>query len=192
MNAFDRRTNLRIIQELRNLERTALDTYIEKVIIPLGEGNPSFNEALYKDILYVLEGVDEEGDGDLVIEDGDFVMEDGDLKVTGYQTRLHETIIWLHIEGLKKIDASTNNPEIFLGQVENFNRRVSDFTFTSEYRAELDKVRRSLRNERRSNYRQSKWKIQDFLNFDFLELKPNIMGVGLNVNELINRLRKRN
>jgi hypothetical protein len=77
---------LNLIEEIRNTEKKSLDEYIEKVLEPLRLENLYFSETLYKDIHYLLKGIDKEGENDLVIENSDFVEDDGDLKLTGYQS----------------------------------------------------------------------------------------------------------
>jgi hypothetical protein len=142
---------LKIIEEIRNLEKQALDNYIEKKLIPLKNENEFFVETLYKDILYVLRDVDQDGDNDLMIVDGDFVFEDDDYKLTGYQTRLHEITIWLHREVANKIIQS--DPLHFVEKMEQFEKSVLDKTsYTVEYRNKLDAINRSIKVERSENY----------------------------------------
>ena len=192
MNAFDRNTNIQIIEQIRNLESISIDGFIENILIPLKEKNPAFCEVLYKDIVYVLDEIDQEDDNDLVIENGDFAIENGDLKLTGYQTRLHDIVIWLHMEYLNKIIKETRNHDFMLigDAIENKEKEfLLNFSFTSEYKAQLDKISASLKKERKTNYENHKKGLSKFLDPDILELKPNIMGIGFNLNELINRLR---
>ncbi len=192
MKAFDRNTNLDVIRDVRNLEKIALDDYIDKVIIPLRDQNSTFCETLYKDIVYILKGIDKPGDNDLLIEHGDFVVEDGDFKLTGYQTRLHNPVIWLHMEIIKKIEARSERPDKIIEEIENFNDKfLTNFNFTTEYKTELDKIKESIKKERRHNYEPVDTTLSKFLDADILELKPNIMGLGINLNELINRLRRK-
>lgn len=192
MNAFDRNTNLIIIRDIRNSEKISLDNYIEKVLIPFNEENSTFCEALYKDIVYILNGIDNEENNELMIENGELVIEDGELKLTGYQTRLHDILIWLHIEVIKKFELQSSNPTAFLTKLENFNNRfLTNFNFTPEYKKELDKIKMSIKKERKYNYDNNKSGFSKYLDPDILELKPNIMGLGINLNEIINKLRKK-
>lgn len=192
MNAFDRNTNLTIIGELRNSEKITLDSYIDKVLIPLGEQNPIFCETLYKDIIYVLSGVDKEGDNDLMIENGDLVIENGDLKLTGYQTSLHDIMVWLHMEGIKKIESESKLHNDFMERLEIFNNDIlTNSYYTPEYRVELDKIKSSLKKERKYNYENHKSGFKKYFDIDILELKPNFCGLGINLNEIINRIRKK-
>lgn len=189
---FDRNTNLSIIRDIRNSEKISLDNFIDKVLIPLNEENPTFCETLYKDIVYILDSIDKEGDNDLMIENGDFVVQDGDFKLSGYQTRLHDITIWLHIEVLKKFEIQSKDPNDFMSKLENFNICfLTNFNFTPEYKRELDKIKDSVRKERKTNYDKSKLGLSKYLDPDILELKPNIMGVGINFNEIINKLRNK-
>ena len=192
MNPFDRNTNVQIIEQIRNLESISVDGFIENILIPLKEKNPAFCEVLYKDIVYVLDGLDQEGDNDLVVENGDLAFENGDLKLTGYQTRLHEILIWLHMDYLDKIINDAKNPDLTLiGEaIEKKEKEfLLNFNFTPEYKVQLDKIKASLKKERKTNYENPKKGLSKFLDPDILELKPNVMGIGLNLNELINRLR---
>ena len=192
MNPFDRNTNTQIIEQIRNLESISVDGYIENILIPLKEKNPAFCEVLYKDIVYVLDGLDQEGDNDLVFENGDLAIENGDFKLTGYQTRLHDIVIWLHMDYLDKILNEAKNPDFTqIGDaIEKKEKEfLLNFNFTPEYKVQLDKIRASLKKERKANYENPKKGLSKFLDPDILELKPNIMGIGFNLNELINRLR---
>lgn len=192
MNAFDRNTNLIIIQELRNSEKRTLDDYIDKVLIPLGEQNPTFSEILYKDIVYVMEGLDKDEDNDLMIENGDFIIKDSDYMLTGHQTRLHDIVIWLHIEAIKKIESQSKHPNDFLDRIEKFNTDfLRDFNFILEYKIELDKIKASLKKERKHNYENRKGGLSKYFDPNILELKPNIMGLGININEIINKFNKK-
>lgn len=194
MNPFDRNTNLQIIEQIRNLESISIDGYIENILIPLKEKNPAFCEVLYKDIVYVLDGLDQEGDNDLVFENGDLAFENGDLKLTGYQTRLHDIVIWLHMEYLDKILNEAKNLDFTeIGDtIEKKEKEfLLNFNFTPEYKAQLDKIKVSLKKERKTNYDSPKKGISKFLDPDILELKPNIMGIGFNLNHLINLLRSK-
>ena len=192
MNAFDRNTNLKIIRDLRNSEKITLDSFIGKVLTPLNEENPTFCETLYKDIVYLLDSIDNEDDNEIMIENGDFVIEDGDFKLSGYQTRLHDIIIWLHMEVVKKFETQSKDPNDLIIKLENFNNKfLTNFNFTPEYKKELDKIKDSIRKERKFNYGNNKPGLSKYLDPDILELKPNILGLGINLNEIINKLRKK-
>lgn len=91
-----------IIEDIRNTEKRSLDEYINNVLEPLRSQNDLFIETLYKDICYILNGIDKVGENDLVIENGDLVIEDGDLKLTGYQSSQHSLCNLLHMEICKK------------------------------------------------------------------------------------------
>jgi len=188
MNAFDRNSNLIIIEQLRNSEKIVLDDYIEKILIPLKEENPSFLKTLYKDILYVLDDLDKPNENDLVIENGDSVIEDGGFKLSGYQTRLHDICIWLHQEfiedNLAHLDNLTNMIEVFEKAEQKL---LKEENLTTEYRGKLEEIKRSLRKERKVNYDNKTNGLKKYLDFDILELKPNFFGIGLNINEIINK-----
>jgi hypothetical protein len=180
-----------IINDIRNTEKISLDEYIEKHLIPLKVDNLFFIETLYKDILYVLNGLDGADDNDLLIEDGDFVIEDGDFKSSGYQTRLHDILIWLHMEIVKRFSTEIKYPNELSVKIENFEKNFLYKTdYTPEYKITLDKIHLSLKKERSQNHNKKASWIKKILDPDNLELKPNIAGIGININEIINKLRK--
>ncbi|WP_106791673.1 hypothetical protein [Aquimarina sp. Aq78] len=185
-----RKDYLELIEEIRNTEKKSIDEYIESVLEPLRNENPNFIETLYKDIHYLLKDIDKEGENDLEIQNGDFVIEDSDLKLTGYQSRLHNLLIWLHMEMIKKLTES--NPLEFVGKMENFEKKfLNKPNYTPEYKAALDKIRKSLKKERKLNLgeKENLWeKVWDLDNF---ELKPNIGGIGINLNNFLDKLRKK-
>lgn len=180
---------INLIQEIRNTDIKSLDEYIEKVILPLREDNESIIEKLYKDIHYLLKNIDKEGENDLAIENGDIIIENGTIKLTGYQSRLHSLSYWLHSEICKK--HLTDNPTNFISRMEDFeNNYLNKPNYSPEYKKKLDRIKTSLKKERKMNLgeKESLWeKVNDI---DNLELKPNIAGIGLNLNNFINKFRK--
>lgn len=192
MNAFDRNSNIKIIEELRNSQKIVLDDYIDKVLIPLKKENSNFLKTLYKDILYVLDDLDKPDENDLTIENGDLVIEDGDFKLTGYQTRLHDICIWLHQEfiedSLTNFDFKTNLVDV-LKKAEQ--KLLKQENYTIEYREKLDIIKKSIKKERKVNFENKSNGLKKYLDFDILELKPNFLGIGINLNELINKMRKK-
>lgn len=189
---FDRNSNLEIIRQIRNSEKVSLDDYIEKVLLPLKQSNPNFLKTLYKDIVYVLDGLDSPEDNDLIIENGDFVIEDGGFKLSGYQTRLHDISIWLHQEFVsetleKNIGVNDLNDALEKAELKLFQHDK----LTPEHKTELDKIKVSLKKEKKTNYENKNNGLKKYLDFDILELKPNIFGVGFNINELINRAKNK-
>jgi len=182
---------LQIIEEVRNIEKVSLDEYINKVLMPLKNENEFFIEILYKDINYILADLGKEGDNDLMIENGDFVIEDDDLKLTGYQTRLHDISIWLHMEIVEKATKDLEYPNQFIERMEEFEEKYfKRKTYTPEYKFKLEKIRHSLKKERRQNTNEKTSWFKKIIDTDNLELKPNIAGVGLNINEIINKFKK--
>jgi len=180
---------IKLIEEIRNTEKKSLDEYIEKVLEPLRVKNEYFLETLYKDIYYLIKDIDEEGDNDLFIEEGDLVIEDGDLKLTGYQSRLHNLSIWLHIEITQKI--IEENPLSFSEKIEDFQKNFLDKpNYTPEYKSELDRIKRSLKKERKQNLKKDDNFWNKIFDVDNFELKPNFYGIGINLNEIINKLKK--
>ncbi|MCX7549166.1 hypothetical protein OS188_14510 [Xanthomarina sp. F1114] len=192
-DCFDRNSNLEIIRQIRNSEKISLDDYIEKVLIPLKKENPNFLNTLYKDISYVLEGLDNGSDNDLLFENGDLVIEDGDFKLTGYQTRLHDISIWLHQEFVSKTMESVKIG--FLNITDKLEKAEQQLfkndKLTTEYKSELDKIKKSLKKERKFNYDNKSNGLKKYLDFDILELKPNIFGLGINLNEIINKAKNK-
>lgn len=146
-----RKEYIAIIEEIRNTELLALDEFIEKVLEPLRTENKYFDEILYKDIAYLLDGLGQPGDGDLAIEDGDFVIDRNDIKLTGYQTRLHHILVWLHTNIVTKL-LERGDIEAFSRKMESFETDyLSRFEYTPEYKALLDKLKSSLDTEHRQN-----------------------------------------
>jgi len=180
---------INLIEEIRNTDKKSLDEFIEKVLEPLRKENENFIEVLYKDIHYLIKDIDKEGENDLAIENGDFVIEGGDLKLTGYQSRLHNLSIWLHIEVCKKI--AEGNPLVFVQKMEDFeNNFLNKPNYTPEYKAKLDKIKRSLKKERKLNLGEKENFWNKIFDIDNLELKPNFAGIGINGNNLIDKFRK--
>ncbi|WP_341836852.1 toll/interleukin-1 receptor domain-containing protein [Chitinophaga pollutisoli] len=150
-----RREYIDIIEEIRNTELLALDEFIEKVLEPLRAENKYFDEILYKDITYLLDGFGQPGDNDLVIEDGDWVIDRNDLKLTGYQTRLHNIQVWLHTNIVTKL-LENGDVQVFLKGMESFETdHLCRSEYTPEYKAMLDKLKSSLQVERHQNQTQN-------------------------------------
>ena len=136
-----------------------------------------------------LKDIDKKGENDLAIENGDFVIEDGDLKLTGYQSRLHYLSIWLHMEVCKKL--TEVNPMRFVEKMEDFEKNYLEKpNYTPEYKAKLDKIIKSLKQERKLNLGEKENFWSKIFDLDNLELKPNIAGIGINGNNLIDKFRK--
>ena len=178
-----------LIEEIRNTDKKSLDEFIEKVIEPLRAENENFIEVLYKDIRYLIKDIDKEGENDLAIENGDFVIEDGDLKLTGYQSRLHNLSIWLHIEVCKKM--TEGNSLTFIEKMEDFEKNfLNKPNYTPEYKSKLDRIKSSLKKERKLNLGEKENFWDKIFDVDNLELKPNFAGIGINGNNIINKFRK--
>lgn len=180
---------LNLIEEIRNTDIKSLDEYIDKVISPLRLDNENFLEKLYKDVHYLLKDIDKKGENDLALENGALVLEDGHLKLTGYQSRLHSLAMWLHLEICKKLMGDI--PLTFISKIENFEKNyLNKPNYTPEYKSKLDKIKKSLKQERRLNLGEKESFWEKVLDSDNLELKPNISGIGLNLNNLINKFKK--
>jgi F0F1-type ATP synthase membrane subunit b/b' len=179
---------LQLIEEIRNTELKSLDEFIEKEIEPLRAENGNLIETLYKDIHYLLKDIDKKTEGNLEIENGDFVIEDGDLKLTGYQSRLHHLLFWLHAEVINKF--IRENPFSIAEKMESFEKSFLEKpNYTPEYKAQLNKIKKSLRKERKQNLNDNGNFWNKILDIDNLELKPNIAGIGINFNEIVNKFR---
>ncbi len=174
---------LELIEEIRNTEKKSIDEYVDKVLEPLMADNEYFIETLYKDIYYLIKDIDKQGEGDLGVENGD-------LKSTGYQSRLYNLSIWLHMEITKKF--IEENPLKFIEKMENFETNFLEKPdYTPEYKAALDKIKRSLKKERKQNLGEKENLWEKVWDWDNLELKPNIYGIGLNFNNLIDKFKKK-
>lgn len=178
-----------IIEEIRNTEQKSLDDFIEKVLEPLRAENTNLIETLYKDIHYLIKDIGKPGEGDLFIENGDLIIENNDLKLTGYQTRLHSLSLWLHYEIIKKF--MNENPDHIEDKLKNFEINFLDKpNYTPEYREKLNKIKKSLREERKLNLNDKENFWDKVFDWDNLELKPNIGGIGINLNKIINKFKK--
>ena len=144
---------LKIIGEIRTLEKGALGDYINQRLNPLQKENKYFVETLYKYILYVLRNVDEPGDQDMADENGVWPVfdADGKMKLTGYQTRLHDIIPSLHSYKANKITEKTFN---FGEEMRRFEKDelLNIYTYTLELKEKLDEINRSIIKERLENY----------------------------------------
>jgi len=70
------------------------------------------------------------------------VIEDGDIKLTGYQSRLHNLLVWLHLEMVKKF--AKEEPLRFIEKMENFEENfLNKPNYTPEYKSALDRIKRS-------------------------------------------------
>ncbi|MDJ1466943.1 hypothetical protein [Xanthocytophaga flava] len=177
---------LTLIEEIRNTDKKSLDEYIEKVLEPLRSENRNFIEILYKDIHYLLNDLQKEDD--LVIENGDLVIEDGDLKLTGYESRLRSLSIWLHIEICNKFIET--HPLTFTEELENFEENyLNKSDYTPEFKSKLDALRRSIKKEKKLNSGEKETFWQKLWDLDNIELKPNVAGVGVNLNNFFNKFR---
>ena len=60
---------------------------------------------------------------------------------------------------------------------------------TPEYKAKLDKIKESLKKERKLNMgeKETFWGV--VLDWENLELKPNFAGIGINLNNVINKIK---
>ncbi len=173
---------LNIIEEIRNTEKKSLDEYIISVIEPLRRENSNFIVTLYKDINYLINDIDKPYENDLKIIDGD-------LALTGYQSRLHNLAFWLHTEIIKGfIESSPSNVTLKIEHFEiNFLNKPN---YTPEYKSKLDKIKQSLKEERKQNLNERENLWEELGDLDNLELKPNIAGIGFNFNNFLNKFNK--
>jgi len=145
---------IELIEEIRNIEKISIDEFIDKRLMPLKQTNTHFIETLYKDIFYLIKDIDKEDENDLVIENGSLVIEsDGlrkSIKLSGYQSRLHQISIWLHMQIVEKF--MQENPLQFIEKMEDFEKHfLNKPEYTPEHKARLDKIKESLIEERRQN-----------------------------------------
>ena len=199
---------LKIIEEIRNIEKASLDEYIIKKLVPLKDENQFFVETLIKDINYILDGIDKPGDNDLIFEDGDIVIEDGDFKLTGYQTRLHNILNWLHGELMEKniltweskLNAENLKLNALKGAIKEidistfFEMPITKSTYTIEYKEQLDQIRRSIKKERQENYDYPKSKMKIFFlrlfDLDNWNFKPTFFGLEFDVFKFLRRVKR--
>lgn len=180
---------LSLIEEIRNTEAKSLDEFIVKRLEPLRAENSNFIETLYKDLYYLTKDINKKNEGDLVVENGDMVIEDGSLKLSGYQSRLHSLSIWLHMEIVNKF--ANESPNQFIEKIKKIQSNFLEKpNYTPEYKAQLDKIKRSLEKERKQNLNEKESVLSKLWHSDNFEFKPNIAGFGINFNEIINRFRK--
>lgn len=179
-----------IILEIRELERISLSTYLQDKLDKLQTKNPDFIKILYKDINRILDGVDKEDDNDLLVENGDFVIEYGDIKLTGYPTNFHFALIWLHTQLVESF--STQDSLSIIPKMNSFENDFLHINFdTPAYSKKISNLNKELKKEReKKDKSNSTWADLN----DFLHLKPNIAGIGINFNaifsKLINRKKK--
>jgi len=124
----------------------------------------------------------------LATQNGDLIIENGDFKLTGYQSRLHSLSIWLHSEICEKF--IYESPSNFINKIEDFeNNYLNKPNYTPEYKAKLDKIKESLKKERKLNMgeKETFWGV--VLDWENLELKPNFAGIGININNVINKIK---
>lgn len=177
-----------IVLEIRDLERVSLGHYLDDKYLKLAGKNPDFVKILYKDIVKVLDGVDKDDDNDLLIENGDFIVEYGDIKQTGHPINLHFALTWLHMKLVEEF--TKDDPLSLTFKMERFE---NDFLYinydTPSYTKKLSALNLELRKERNQKDK-SGWTWNE-LN-EFLELKPNFAGLGVNLNAIFSRLINRN
>ncbi len=170
--------------EIRELERISVGDYLEDKFEKYSKRNPDFVKILYKDISKVLDGVDHDGDNDLVIENGDFVIEYGDLKLSGHPTNLHFAVIWLNIKLIELF--ATNGIRTYDQNMENFENDFLKHNYdTHAYSKKLKALTFELKKERNSKDNKG-WVWNDLI--DYVELKPNIAGIGINFNAILKRI----
>ena len=75
--------------------------------------------------------------------------------------------------------------------MENFENNFLDKpNYTPEYKEKLDKIKKSLKKERKINLGEKENFWNKIFDVDNLELKPNFAGIGINGNNIINKFRK--
>lgn len=176
----------KMMLEILELERISVGDYIEEKYRLHISKNPDFVKILYKDIYHVLDGVDHEGDNDLIIENGDFAFEYGDFKVSGRPTNLHYTMTWLHMKLVTQFMQSD-----FANWQRKLHNFESDFLKinynTQEYNKKISALNSRLKKERNLEDTPTKKNFFNFLN-NVVDLKPNVAGIGINFNELLRRI----
>lgn len=178
MEAFNRYLNIKLIEEIRNTDYSSLDNYIDNRLKPLQEVNREFYKSLYIDISYLLNDYLKKNHSDIVTNEGDIVIKDGDILIDTniVDNNLFNTLLWLHIELFKNVIKNSQN-------IDNIELDfVREYSFTNEYKSELDKIKNKLDNS------NNKLNLKKFANSDIFELKPNLFGIGININEIIKKI----
>lgn len=173
-----------MILEIHEIERISLGSYLEDQFQKALFKNPDFVKILYKDIFKVIDDVNAQGDNDLLIQNGDFVVEYGDYKQTGHPTNLHFALTWLHLKLIEELNPQ--NPDDLEYKLRRFEDDFLKINYdTPVQQKRTSELNRQLRVERKSKDK-SGWKWSDFN--EYLELKPNIAGVGINLNAIFSKL----
>ena len=121
MNIITRNEYLNIIKTVIDLPLNSVEEYLDSLTKKYSGDNSFFEENLYKDILQVMDGIDNEGDNDLLIENGDFVIKNGDIQLTGKQNGLHIAMSWLYLRILQKTRSNNTNPSQSINKLHQFN-----------------------------------------------------------------------
>lgn len=140
-----------LIEEIRNIEKISIENFINEKLKPLMLEDDHFIETLYKDINYLLKDIDKKDENDLLVKNGDLVVENGEIQLTGYQSRLHLIANWLHMQMIEKF-TTKNDPMSFVDKMKNFEEYyLNKQNYTPEYKEKLDKIKKSLTEERMQN-----------------------------------------
>lgn len=100
------------------LIRNQLTSSLKKFLIHLILENKNFIEILYKDVYYLIKDINKKDENDLLIKNGSLGIENGSIELSGYQSRLHNLSIWLHMEICIKF--MEKNPLNFIENMQNF------------------------------------------------------------------------
>lgn len=176
-----------IINELIELERLSLGDYLEDRKEKLKSKNPDFIKLLYKDVHKVLEDYDGGKPIDLTFENGDSVIEYGDFKLTGNPTNLHYTLIWLHQELIEGFAGEKN--QSLSSNLERFEKDFLNINYDNPtVKAKIKVLKEKLKMEEKKESK-SEFGLKDIN--EILHLKPNLMGIGININEIFSKILKR-
>ncbi len=141
-----------MILEIIELERISIGDYLEHKFNEYNNANPHFVDILYKDINVVLEGILNEGEGDIAIANGDFVVENGDIKLTGPINNLHLMQIGLHMKLVDKLSHSFKDVNDLMFKLEKFEDEylVIDNN-TPEYNRKLKELNQRIKGWQKPN-----------------------------------------
>lgn len=91
----------------------------------------------------------------------------------------------------KKIEQAIKYPNEIIEKFEKFERFLENKNYTPEHKERLDKIKKNIKVERKQNYTNSKRsKISRLFDVDNFNLKPNIYVFGIDINKIIEKLKK--
>lgn len=167
-----------IVQEIIELEPISLECYLGDRIERAKIKNPDFVKILYKEISKVTNDIYQPSD--LIIENGDFIMGKNSPNLVAAGIFLYMTMLE---------DLTDAYGIGMLNKIQELERDFFNVNFdTPKHRQRIQALREELKGQG-----DSKGKVHLFLSHinDTVDLKPNIMGFGINLNALVDKLLNR-